>query len=183
MKFSVIKNIFLVFAFIVYGKIQADETKTSTLTMPSEEVQTAVEKEALTWNQLLQNKYRLTNDQMKILTDSKLPDPQLAMVAQLAESSHKTIDEILKMRQEQKMGWGKIAKELGVAEKTLGQAVSSLKKERNEERKKIKKEKHQDSHAEMHEHHEDKHEMNHEMHKKERPERKEKQGRSGNKNK
>lgn len=88
------------------------------------------------WNSLLQKKYSLTDAQMQTLNDSKLPDSQKAQVAQLAKSSGKSIDEVLKMRTEDKMGWGKIAKTLGVHPGELGKAVSELKREQNRDRKK-----------------------------------------------
>jgi hypothetical protein len=87
------------------------------------------------WNGMLQRKYSLTDAQMQTLNDSKLPDSQKAQVAQLAKSSGKSIDEVLKMRTEDKMGWGKIAKTLGVHPGELGKAVSEMKKERNAARK------------------------------------------------
>ena len=120
-----------------------------------------------TWSQLLQNKYSLTDAQMIALSDSKLGDPQMAMAAQLAKSSNKPIEEILKMQAESKKGWGNLATELGVNPGELGQAVSALKHERNAERKQIKdlakaerKEKHEkNEHPEKKEKHE-KHEKN-----------------------
>ena len=62
----------------------------------------------------------------------------MAMAAQLAKSSNKPIEEILKMQAESKTGWGNLAKQLGVNPSELGQAVSSLKHERNAERKQSK---------------------------------------------
>ena len=96
------------------------------------------------WNVLLQKKYNLTDVQMKALTDAKLAEPQMAMAAQIAKTSNKSIEEVLKMQSEKKMGWGALAKELGVAPKELGQAVSEMKRARNEERKKLKAEKNTD---------------------------------------
>ena len=83
----------------------------------------------------LQTKYGLTDAQMKNLTDSKLPESQHAKVARLAQASGKTTDEILKMRLEDKMGWGKIAKTLGVHPSALGKGGGD-RKEENSERKK-----------------------------------------------
>lgn len=182
MKVSTIKSLCFVVALTLFGPAHADEITTPTTTNP--EATAALEKEPLSWNQLLQKKYNFTDEQMKVLTDSKLPESQLAMVSQLVTTSTDktmTIDQVLKMRLEQKMGWGKIAKELGVPEGSLGAAVSSLKKERNEERKKFKK----DKHAEMHtKNHENMHNDQRDMHsKKEHPERKEKSERSGKKDK
>ncbi len=91
-----------------------------------------------TWSQLLQNKYSLTDAQMKALTDSNLGESHMAMAAQLAKSSNKPIEEILKLQAESKTGWGNLAKQLGVNPSELGQAVSSLKHERNAEKKQIK---------------------------------------------
>ena len=84
--------------------------------------------------QSLQKKYSLTDAQMKKLEASKLPDAELVKVAELAKDSGKTIDEILKMRLEEKMGWGKIAKELNVKPGVLGQAVASMHSHRDHDR-------------------------------------------------
>ena len=56
-------------------------------------------------------------------------------ISRLAELSGKTKEEILKMRTEQKMGWGAIAKALGVPPKELGQAIRDDRKERKAQRK------------------------------------------------
>ena len=90
---------------------------------------------ASTYSELLQKKYSLTDAEVKSLNDSKISQPQQAMASKLARSSGKTVDEILKMRVTDKMGWGKIAKTLGVAPGELGKAVSEMNKERNAARK------------------------------------------------
>lgn len=87
------------------------------------------------WDQQLKKTYNLTDEQLKSLHDSGLSSPQLAMVAQLAKSSNKTIDEVLKMRTEQKMGWGEIAKSLGVHPSEIGHSVRDLKHALRDERK------------------------------------------------
>ena len=79
------------------------------------------------FSQNVQSKYKLTDAQMKAMGDAGVKGPQLAMTAQLAASSGKSIDEIIKMRTDGKMGWGKIAKELGVSPSEIGQSVASLK--------------------------------------------------------
>jgi hypothetical protein len=89
----------------------------------------APEAKPQTYKEALQAKYSLTPEQMKSLNDSNLPESQLVKVAQLSKSSGKTIDEVLAMRNEQKMGWGKIAKTLGVHPGELGRANSDLKRE------------------------------------------------------
>ncbi|WP_413289339.1 hypothetical protein [Bdellovibrio sp. HCB337] len=109
------------------------------------------------WNQQLKEKYALTDEQIKTLHDSGISYPQLAMVAQLAKSSQKPLEDVLKMRTEQKMGWGKIAKELGVHPREIGQSVRDMKHALREERKiahadrkekaEAKKEERRDKHA------------------------------------
>lgn len=86
------------------------------------------------WVPALKEKYSLTDEQIKTMQDKGLNKPHMAFTAQLAKSSGKSIDEIIKMRQEQKMGWGKIAKELGVAPAELGGAVAGMRKDINEKR-------------------------------------------------
>lgn len=87
------------------------------------------------WNQQLKEKYSLTDEQIKTLRESGISYPQLAMVSQLSKTSQKPLEEVLKMRTEQKMGWGKIAKELGVPPKEIGQSVRDLRHAIRDERK------------------------------------------------
>jgi len=87
------------------------------------------------WNQQLKEKYALTEEQMKALHDSGVSYPQMAMAAQLSKSSQKPLADVLKMRTEQKMGWGQIAKELGLPPKEIGQSVRDLKHAIRDERK------------------------------------------------
>ena len=77
----------------------------------------------------VESKYKLTDEQMKSMTDAGLHGPQLAMAAQLSASSGKPLADIIKMRTEDKMGWGKIAKELGVKPGEIGQSVASLRRD------------------------------------------------------
>ncbi len=83
----------------------------------------------------LQTEYKLTDEQIKSMTDKGLKGNDQVRVARLASKSGKTLDEVMKMRLEQKMGWGKIAKELGVDSKEIGQAVSDANKAKHEEKK------------------------------------------------
>ncbi len=92
------------------------------------------------WNAEVQKKYNLTDAQMESMTTKGMKGPELAKVAQLAESSKKPIAEIVAMRTEQKMGWGKIAKTLGVAPKELGQAVSGMHHDKHEDKREDKRE-------------------------------------------
>jgi hypothetical protein len=78
------------------------------------------------WDAALKEKYSLTDQQLADLRAKGLTNPQIAIVSQMALSSGKTSDEILKMRLEQKMGWGKIAKELGLHPGEIGRSVSSI---------------------------------------------------------
>lgn len=89
----------------------------------------------------IQKKYSLTDEQMKTLKDAGLNTPQMAKLNQLALKSGKPLEDVLKMRTEQKMGWGKISKELGVHPSEIGKAVSSLRHEMNSQRKEAKSEK------------------------------------------
>lgn len=91
------------------------------------------------WNQQLKEKYALTDEQIKTLHASGLSYPHLAMVAQLSKSSEKPLEDVLKMRTEQKMGWGKIAKELGVHPREIGQSVRDLKHAIRDQRKEERK--------------------------------------------
>lgn len=76
----------------------------------------------------LQTEYKLTDAQVTSLKNSGLPNPQLAMVAgmysKLPKDSTTTVDDILKMRADH-MGWGEIAKKLGLPPREIGQAVAA----------------------------------------------------------
>ena len=72
--------------------------------------------------------------------NNSIGDNDKTRVSRLAELSGKTKEEILKMRTEQKMGWGAIAKALGVSPKELGQAIRNDREERNAQRKQEKNE-------------------------------------------
>jgi hypothetical protein len=86
------------------------------------------------WDAALKEKYHLTDQQLQDLRAKGLNNPQIAIVSQLSQASGKTTEEILKMRQEQHMGWGKIAKELGVHPGEIGRAVSSVRHAWHEDR-------------------------------------------------
>ena len=74
----------------------------------------------------LEEKYGLSEQQIQDLHKKGLNDSQITIAAQLAKSSGKSIDDVVKMRLDQKMGWGKIAKELGVPPREIGQSISSM---------------------------------------------------------
>jgi hypothetical protein len=74
----------------------------------------------------LKERYKLTDEQLKKLHDDGMKDSQITIAAQLAKASGKSIEDIEKMRLEQKMGWGKIAKELGVPPREIGQSIASM---------------------------------------------------------
>jgi hypothetical protein len=99
------------------------------------------------WSSEVQTKYNLTDAQMKSMTDAGIKGPQLAITAELAKASGKTTDEIIKMRTTDKMGWGKIAKTLGVPPSTIGQSVSALHRDLKEKRE----EKHEEKNKEKRE--------------------------------
>ncbi len=97
-------------------------------TLTNEETAANVTQDRPEWNSSVQTKYSLTDEQMKQMTDAGIKGPGLAITAGLAKASGKTVQEVALMRTEQKMGWGKIAKDLGVHPSEIGQSVSSLHK-------------------------------------------------------
>ncbi len=103
------------------------------------------------WTSTLKEKYNLTDDQIKSLTESGVSHPQMAMAAELAKQSNKSIDEVLKMRTEQKMGWGAIAKELGVKPGSLGHSVSEMRHQINENKHGERMERHKEHQRERRE--------------------------------
>jgi hypothetical protein len=87
------------------------------------------------WSTALKEQYNLTDEQMKSLQSKGFNYPQMFIVAGLASKSGKTIDEVAAMRQDQKMGWGKIAKELGLPPGEIGKSVSEMRHKINGDRK------------------------------------------------
>ncbi|MBC7419790.1 MAG: hypothetical protein H7328_03595 [Bdellovibrio sp.] len=77
----------------------------------------------------VQTRYQLTGEEIKMLQASSISHSQYDKVGRLSRASGKSIEEVLKMRTEQKMGWGKIAKTLGVDPKELGQSVADSHRE------------------------------------------------------
>jgi hypothetical protein len=92
------------------------------------------------WASEVQTKYSLTDEQMKKMSDAGIKGPHLAFTAELAKQSGKSVEEIAAMRTTEKMGWGAIAKKLGVHPGALGQSVSSLRHDIKENRGQAKKE-------------------------------------------
>jgi hypothetical protein len=103
-------------------------TTTSEDPLTQEETNASVTQDRPEWKTSVQQKYALTDEQMKQMTDAGIKGPGLAITAGLAKASGKTVQEVALMRTEQKMGWGKIAKDLGVHPSEIGQSVSSLHK-------------------------------------------------------
>jgi hypothetical protein len=101
----------------------------------------------------LQKEYKLTDAQVASLKNSGLPDPQMAMVARLSSKSGASINDILKMRSD-KMGWGEIAKKLGVPPGEIGRAVAESRHDAHDKRHDDKDGDRDDRHADRDEHHE-----------------------------
>jgi hypothetical protein len=106
-----------------------------------EEVASEKVKNRPEWSDALKTQHKLTDEQIQTMKSKGLTYPQMAMVSSLSEKSGKSIDDVLKMRTEDKMGWGKIAKELGVPPKEIGQSVASLRHEIRDEKRAEKQEK------------------------------------------
>lgn len=120
----------------------------------------------------LKDKFGLTDAQLKTMHDKGMNNQQITMAAALSKESGKTVDEIVKMRTEDKMGWGKIAKELGVKPGTIGQSIAGMRHDVNEKRAEKRSEKVDEKQAKRDEKREEKREAR-EL---KRTERKEKKG-------
>lgn len=123
--------------------------------LDKEDAASAPVKNSKNWAPALQEKYSFTEQQMQQMRSGGLTYPQMAMIGGLAEKSGKTPEEVMKLRTEKRMGWGAIAKELGVPPREIGQSVAALRRERVEARKEMHKErreerreKHMEKHAE-----------------------------------
>jgi hypothetical protein len=78
------------------------------------------------WSTEVQKKYALTPEQMASLEKSGLHGPHLAFAAEAAKASGKSIDEVIQMRTGDKMGWGEIAKKLGLPPGSLGKSAAAV---------------------------------------------------------
>jgi hypothetical protein len=106
-----------------------------------EDAASQADKDHPQWTQALKDKYSLTDAQIQTMKDKGISSPQMAMVAGLAAKSGKTIDEVLKMRTDDKMGWGKIAKTLGVHPGEIGKSVAELRHQVRDSRQEARSEK------------------------------------------
>lgn len=132
--------VFVVAAFLLFqspASFAADE-------MDQAEQTTAEQSKQPHFLAAVKEKYALTDEQIKAMQDKGIQPNQMAMIAELSKSSGKSLVDVTNMRVDQKMGWGKIAKELGVHPREIGQAVASLHRseaaERQQERKEMRKE-------------------------------------------
>jgi hypothetical protein len=101
-----------------------------------------------TWATEVQKKYSLTPEQMASLDKSGLSGPQLAFAAEAAKASGKTIDEVIQMRTGDKMGWGEIAKKLGLPPGSLGKSAAAVRHDMKAARSEAKQEKMKEKRAE-----------------------------------
>jgi len=81
------------------------------------------------WVPALKSQHHLKDSQITMMKEQGLTYPQMAMVSRLSEKSGKPVDDIIKMRNADKMGWAEIANELGVAPKEIGRSVAALRHE------------------------------------------------------
>ncbi len=117
----------------IVSPVMADEDE-----LAKEETAAESVKDRPEWVQTLKSQHNLTDAQIQTMKDQGLNYPQMAMTSALAEKSGKPLEDVLKMRTEGKMGWGKIAKELGVPPKEIGQAVAAARHEIRDDRREAK---------------------------------------------
>jgi hypothetical protein len=120
---------------LVLNTASADDT---TEAQQIEETEAKEPQPKTAWTAEIQKKYSLTPEQMKSLENSGLSGPQLAFAAEAAKASGKSIDEVLHMRTGDKMGWGEIAKKLGLPPGSLGKSVAALRHDVKANRKDAK---------------------------------------------
>jgi hypothetical protein len=99
-----------------------------------EETEAAAIKDRPEWTTALKETYSLTDEQINSLKAKGLNYPQMFIVASMAQKSGKTLDEVVAMRKDSKMGWGKIAKELGLHPSEIGHGVRDMRHKIRDER-------------------------------------------------
>lgn len=86
--------------------------------------------------QKIESEFKVTDEQISSLRSQKLGYGEITIVFALANASGKTTDQIIAMRNgPPKMGWGEIAKKLGVK---LGSIISNVERVKKEERHETK---------------------------------------------
>lgn len=118
----------------------AEDTSADTA-IEQEETSSEGQKDNPKWTESLKSTYSLTDTDIQAMRDKGINYPQMAIVSSLAAKSGKTRDEIIAMRKDQKMGWGKIAKTLGIAPKEIGQSVANTRRTVREEKMEKREEK------------------------------------------
>jgi hypothetical protein len=93
-----------------------------------QEAASATDADKAGWAATIQGRFQFTDEQMKMMRKKGLKNPQLAIVGKLAETSGKSVEEILDMRKGRGMGWEKIAAELGVEPREIGEAISTTRR-------------------------------------------------------
>lgn len=72
----------------------------------------------------LQRDHGLSDADLQALRARGLDDRQITIAARFAKASRKPINEIVKMRVDEKKGWGRIADDLGVDPKDIGLKIT-----------------------------------------------------------
>ena len=133
-------ELILIISIALSSVVLASQSTSETNSNESYESNEEVKKSKVSsdWMLRLKEKYQLSDEQVRELEKSGLSSPNVARVAELSYLSGKSIEEVLKMRNESKMGWGKIAQELGIHPSKLGSIVSGLRKEKNEDKREMR---------------------------------------------
>lgn len=76
----------------------------------------------------LKEKYNLTDEQIKEMREKGMNDSQITIAAQLAKTSEQPVEKVVDMRINQKIGWGRIAQDLGVHPSEIGRGVSEMRR-------------------------------------------------------
>ena len=82
--------------------------------------------ERLNLSEVIKNRYHFSDEQMQKMHDQGLDSVEIIKTAQLAESSKKPLNEVLKMRLQENQSWGMIAGDLGVDKALAEQAVVKI---------------------------------------------------------
>ena len=122
-----LKKIFC-FIFCLSLSVFAEDTGDNLNNLEQSEAEKISKEERSKWRSSIQEKYGLSQKKISKLRESGISYPGIIFLGEFSLKSSYSFDQVLKLRIHDKMGWGKIAKTLGVKHSGVGSAYRQFKK-------------------------------------------------------
>lgn len=81
------------------------------------------------WKIAIEKVYKPKEEEIRLMKERGLSWPQMAIVAQMAKSSKKSIAEVMSFRDGRQMGWSQMAAELKLDDKAIAKEVAKVRKD------------------------------------------------------